>query len=549
LKLEEKKDDEKVIATQQIDDLSTNRFWLLLALFCVAGVIVPLLYTLYTHHIWEDFFITFRCSKNLVEGNGLVYQVGEKVHAFTSPLGVLLPALSHWAMGAQGYSSALWLFRILFCIPAFVLGGVFVMKSFREFSGQSKKTIPIVLVSLFYLLDVKAVMFSMNGMETALMLFFLAVSVYLMFRGISENWLWTGVAWGGLMWTRPDSCVYIAILMLTTIIFGSSPERRFRIVAILKAAIVTTILYLPWFLWAWWYYGSPIPNTVLAKSAMMPFSIERVLTSWTAHAAWAFAPAYPTFSVWPPTVPLFSYAMAAFSLIYWMLPSNDKFGKPLSFIFFSLSFYFAFMPYPYPWYYPPFALTGSMVIVSGIWNLLAKVRKGVVVATILNLIILLNIGMIFVLSTRQMKLQQSIIETTIRRNVGLWLKENIKPDETVYLECLGYIGYFSERKMLDYPGLATPKSVDLMKKHHLDFGGLLLALQPDWAVLRPLEAKALMKKRKFCKQYAYVAHFSAVKLLEKAGYIPGIGYLQHDAVFIIFKRKKAFPAKKAPLRG
>ena len=51
---------------------------------------VPTAYTLYTNHIWEDFFITFRHSQNLCEGKGLVYNEGERVHGFTSPLGVLL---------------------------------------------------------------------------------------------------------------------------------------------------------------------------------------------------------------------------------------------------------------------------------------------------------------------------------------------------------------------------------------------------------------------------------------------------------------------------
>src|ERR1700691_4148349 len=34
---------------------------------------------LYTGHVWEDFLITFRFSENLVLGNGLVYQPGERV--------------------------------------------------------------------------------------------------------------------------------------------------------------------------------------------------------------------------------------------------------------------------------------------------------------------------------------------------------------------------------------------------------------------------------------------------------------------------------------
>ena len=36
---------------------------------------------------------------------------------------------------------------------------------------------------------------------------------------------------------------------------------------LVKAAGVTTVLYLPWFLGAWVYYGSPVPHTVIAKGA------------------------------------------------------------------------------------------------------------------------------------------------------------------------------------------------------------------------------------------------------------------------------------------
>ena len=62
------------------------------SVFAVAAALSPLGYALYTDHIWEDFFITFRHSENLARGDGLVYQPGERVHGFTSPLGVLLPA-------------------------------------------------------------------------------------------------------------------------------------------------------------------------------------------------------------------------------------------------------------------------------------------------------------------------------------------------------------------------------------------------------------------------------------------------------------------------
>src|SRR5437868_3644445 len=84
-----------------------------MATFILAAALVPLAYAWYTNHIWEDFFITFRHSQNLCEGHGLVYQPGERVHGFTSPLGTLVPAFCHTFTGQVSYLRALWLFRVL----------------------------------------------------------------------------------------------------------------------------------------------------------------------------------------------------------------------------------------------------------------------------------------------------------------------------------------------------------------------------------------------------------------------------------------------------
>ena len=72
---------------------------------------VPLLFAALTNHAWEDYYITLRASRNLVDGHGLVFQPGERVHTFTSPLGVLVPAFFTWVVGSGHEAAALWLFR------------------------------------------------------------------------------------------------------------------------------------------------------------------------------------------------------------------------------------------------------------------------------------------------------------------------------------------------------------------------------------------------------------------------------------------------------
>src|SRR6185312_4860456 len=72
---------------------------------------------------------------------------------------------------------------------------------------------------------------------------------------------------------------------------------------------------------------------------------------------------------------------------------------------------------------------------------------------------------ITVCMARQMQVQQALIENGLRRQIGLWLRDHAKtPQDTVMLEPLGYIGYFSGLKMLDYPGLASKEMVEVRKR-------------------------------------------------------------------------------------
>jgi hypothetical protein len=45
-----------------------------------------------------------------------------------------------------------------------------------------------------------------------------------------------------------------------------SPARRVALLSLIKSATVCLMVYGPRIAWAWWYYGSPIPHTIIAKA-------------------------------------------------------------------------------------------------------------------------------------------------------------------------------------------------------------------------------------------------------------------------------------------
>ena len=114
-------------------------------------------------------------------------------------------------------------------------------------------------------------------------------------------------------------------------------------------------------------------------------------------------------------------------------------------------------------------------------------------------------------------------------------------NETVFLEPLGYIGYFSQLRIYDFPGLASPEVVAARKKLGTeDWTQLILEWKPDWLVLRPSEAESIHHKNQglLTQAYSLVKIFDVSKHLESYRWIPGRHYLLGDQTFMIFKRNK-----------
>ena len=129
-----------------------------------------------------------------------------------------------------------------------------------------------------------------------------------------------------------------------------------------------------------------------------------------------------------------------------------------------------------------------------------------------------------------MKIQQQEIEFGVRRQVGLWLRDAVQEGERVYLEPVGYIGYFSNAAILDFPGLVSPEVTALKETENAGFKEVAQRLRPAWLVLRPDEARLLFADSPdLGAAYQLAEVFSARARLDSYEYIPGRGYLELDA--------------------
>lgn len=513
--------------------------------FIFITLLTTLVYALTTNHIWEDFFITFRYSKNLVDGYGLVYQQNERIHGFTSVINTLLPAFFYWITG-KSFISTIWLFRIS-SIIALIAGSLYLIKEIQK-HNQGNLFIP-VFFALFVAFQTKTIMFATNGQEAGFMMLFLLPSLVFAFNGYRHHWGWAGLCWAGLIYTRPDGVVYILLLVIASYTFGKAQLKSIDdLKATVKVALVCAALYLPWFIFVWVYYGTPIPHTVIAKAGLgsnffddVIFSLQAIISFLPSVGILILEPTYFHFGGWPYWIKVFSFIGWIVSTVYWLIPSDDRFGRFVSFIYTLLIIYFCLLQFRasiFPWYYPPAAIISVFVLSSALFHLPKKLFKHPLIpAFFIGVLLLFSLTNIYFMTINQISIQQQLIETGNRKQIGLWLKNNINDNDTVFLEPLGYIGYYSNAKMYDWPGLVSHEVVSLGKiKDDHPYSRVINTLKPDWLVLRPQEAAPLLKNTWFEKKYKAVKIFSVKDRLARYKYIPGRNYLIFDSEFYIFKK-------------
>jgi hypothetical protein len=541
--------------------------------------VLALSFAAYTHHAWEDYYITYRVSKNLATGHGLVYQVGERVHAFTSPFNVLIPALFSILTGNRSDELVLWLFRIL---SSGLLAGAAVML-LDIARGEALGLVPTAVLVGMFALDAKIVDFSINGQEVAFMMFFLALTLKTLTVPSSRTMVTLGLAWAGLMWTRPDGFIYLGTIAFGFLLF--KPERsiaqsRLDLVKILVGAgALMCILYLPWFLWAWHYFGSPVPHTIIAKGTMFPpaafaaggasvvpalilklvcFPFQMVTESTAAEAL--FLPTYAALGGWPDAAGFCGNGLAFVSSLYWLVPSSRSAARAASLALFLGLFYLSDVtPYVAPWYVPNCTILAVFVlahIVQHALDLAARLkdsrewmlRHAGDSVRVLAVCAVAATCALTLCSAYEMRVQQREIEDGTRKQIGLWLRQNAaSPADTVFLEPLGYIGYFSQLKMLDFPGLCALEVVaaerKLLSLHQMSNPALIRELRPDWLVLRP-EPDAMMADIQqtdpllLTQQYAAVKTFDASDRVASYPWLPGRSYLSVDQTFVVFRRNR-----------
>lgn len=193
----------------------------------------------------EDAFITFRVSCNWAGGHGPVYNIGERVEAYTNHLWMGIIALV-CKLGLLPENTA----------PAIaLLAFMAMMILFYSVLPSGSKWV-VLLVGMDFHLALTAV----SGMETTLVAFLMSAFFVLLQK---RRFLVAGIIAALLGMSRSDGFVLVGLTSMFFMAIDGINRENFK--SLIKTALVFFVFFTPFFLLRSQYYGRPLPNTYYAK--------------------------------------------------------------------------------------------------------------------------------------------------------------------------------------------------------------------------------------------------------------------------------------------
>lgn len=240
--------------------------------------LAALLFVALVHDHWQfvadDAFIAFRYARNLAAGHGPVWNPGEAVEGFSSPLWLGLLALG-CRLGAAlpAWSGALGVLFLAFSLM------LVHRTSLRLGAGRLAAALACAAVALL----VPLYHWAAAGLETTLFAALVTAAVLALVAG-PAGWAVVGALLGI---ARPEGPFLLgALLVLVVVAHGRSALTWQRI----AVAVLPT---LAWFIFRRLYYGDWLPNTYYAKATgalWHRLEVGFLYASW-ALLAWAAAAA------------------------------------------------------------------------------------------------------------------------------------------------------------------------------------------------------------------------------------------------------------------
>lgn len=376
----------------------------------------------------DDAYITFRYSRNLAEGHGAVFNPGERVEGYTSFLWMAIMAAAH-LVGAN------------IVVASKIVGGGVTLAWFAALAAAHRwirGLDPLVTGAALALCGTVglASRWSMSGMETPLVLFFVVVGLglHLMERGGDERpWLpvLSGVVAALAFMSRPDAGLLFGAIFLDRVLI----QRRYdaRLLSFLAPFL---LLGGGWWAARAWWYGWLLPNTFYVKVGSSVDQIKRGVEYFAAFAmpGWPLTTLF-ALGVWKGrlternpglwTLVLFT----VLHLLYVLMVGGDVFWGWRFMVVVTV----------------PMAVIGAIGLADVVgFDRRPRLAWGA-------LVLLVGFQTVYLNQSRKLNHRGWVARTGVL--VGVWLDEHTDEDALIAVNIAGSIPYYAKRPTIDMLGL------------------------------------------------------------------------------------------------
>lgn len=481
---------------------------LLLAVIC-AGFLLHAAF--YWTWLEDDAFITWRYASHLVEGEGLVFNPGERVEGYSNFGWVMISAAAIRA----GIDPAL-ACRLLGVICGCLALPFSWLLARRLAPDGSRATL---IAPLLLAVSPVLVRHTTTGLETAFFALFTIIAVWLADRmrapvagpGAAALLVLLLLA---IAVVRPEGpAVALAIALSLCHDAGGMTSlldpRRWRRLG--RNVLVTFVcLFAIYYLWRWSYFGDAVTNTCRVKMTGDPSSFVdgiQYLVDFLRDNGGALLVGMPLVLILrkgSPTRFLLPLAIVAGYTIFTVLAGGDW------------MYHYRFFAHVMP-------LLAALVS-AGVGVLSEAFPRGDWRRRALPAVLAVVLATTFLsMGNRELAVAREVVPA-IRsggflvysfRDLGIWLEKNTAENDVVAVSDIGAVGYFSGRVILDMFGLVDRHISGLPGKlHHKADPDYVLRRRPDWVVLiRSEEAatdfirypdQALFRHPDFARRYDLV---------------------------------------------
>jgi hypothetical protein len=453
---------------------------------------------------FDDAYISIRYAENLAAGRGLIYNDGERVFGSTTPLFVLwLTALR--LLGASHLDAAAVRANAIAFVAAALLAGWLVRR-------LTARPWIATVVAAAILVNPMLLVISSGAMET---FWFLSLAFAALLALVADQPRPTlyGALAGLAILVRPEGILLGVVALLAW-------ARRPRL--LLSAAAGAAVPLAVWTLFATFYFGSPIPHSVIAKARpiyLLPrgFTIEQVignLDGWISSERLGALGGARRFAV---------AAILALAAAGSVLPAPARRRRawlPLALLLGVVAIYGLANSLYFEWYWPFADVMLLLALVVGLaaiegsihqrlrdqgrprWALLS--RGGAAALFALWMVALATTPLRY--AAIDVRMPMAFVKRTPTRQrtlaylaAGESLARVAAPGDSVAAPEFGALGHVWRGRILDPLGLVSPEALPFLpippeEQAHLAAGAITIefvqATRPDWIVAIPTYTSA-----------------------------------------------------------